>query len=415
MPFRTLDGIDLAGKRVLVRADLNVPMHDGEISDTTRLERLVPTLHELMDGGAKVIVCSHFERPKGKRVPSMSLRPVADALGVVLARPVAFTGDCIGPEAEAAVAGLAAGDVLVLENTRFHAGEEANDPEMAKQLAGLADIYVNDAFSAAHRAHASTEGVARLLPSYAGRLMQQELEALDSALGNPVRPVCAVVGGSKVSTKLELLGNLVGKVDMLVIGGAMANTFLAAQGAEVGRSLQEAEMHDTARDILQRASAAGCEIVLPTDAVVAREFKAHAATEIVSARAIPAGRDDARCGAGLGAGVVRAAAGAEDGRVERPARRLRDAALRPRHQRAGACRRRRHRRWHAPQRGRWRRHRVRTQGRRRGRADDLRQQCRRGILGVAGGQDAAGRGGAERLRGLFRARHVVAASGGNDG
>ncbi len=288
MPFRTLDGVDLAGKRVLVRADLNVPMHGGEISDTTRLERLVPTLNELMDGGAKVIVCSHFERPKGKRVPSMSLRPVADALGVVLARPVAFAGDCIGPEAEAAVAALAAGDVLVLENTRFHAGEEANDPEMARQLAALADLYVNDAFSAAHRAHASTEGVARLLPSYAGRLMQQELEALDAALGNPVRPVCAVVGGSKVSTKLELLGNLVGKVDMLVIGGAMANTFLAAQGAEIGRSLQEADMHDTARDILQRASAAGCEIVLPTDAVVAREFKPHAATEIVSARAIPA-------------------------------------------------------------------------------------------------------------------------------
>lgn len=288
MPFRTLDGVDLAGKRVLVRADLNVPMHDGEISDTTRLERLVPTLHELMDVGAKVIVCSHFERPKGKRVPSMSLRPVADALGVVLARPVAFAGDCIGPEAEAAVAALSTGEVLVLENTRFHAGEEANDPVMARQLAGLADIYVNDAFSAAHRAHASTEGVARLLPSYAGRLMQQELEALDAALGNPIRPVCAVVGGSKVSTKLELLGNLVGKVDVLVIGGAMANTFLAAQGAEVGRSLQEANMHETAREILKRASAAGCEIVLPTDAVVAREFKAHAATEIVSARAIPA-------------------------------------------------------------------------------------------------------------------------------
>ncbi|MGI4796193.1 MAG: phosphoglycerate kinase [Janthinobacterium lividum] len=288
MPFRTLDGVELAGKRVLVRADLNVPMHDGEISDTTRLERLVPTLHELMDGGAKVIVCSHFERPKGKRVPSMSLRPVADALGVVLARPVAFAGDCVGAEAEAAVAALSAGDVLVLENTRFHAGEEANDPAMARELAGLADMYVNDAFSAAHRAHASTEGVARLLPSYAGRLMQQELEALDAALGHPVRPVCAVVGGSKVSTKLELLGNLVGKVDMLVIGGAMANTFLAAQGAEVGRSLQEADMHETAREIMQRASAAGCEIVLPTDAVVAREFKAHAATEVVSARAIPA-------------------------------------------------------------------------------------------------------------------------------
>ena len=288
MAFRTLDGVDLAGKRVLLRADLNVPMHEGKISDTTRLERLVPTIHELMDGGAKVIVCSHFERPNGQRVPSMSLRPIADALGVVLARPVAFADDCIGPDAEQAVAKLPAGDVLVLENTRFHAGEEANDPAMAKQLASLADLYVNDAFSAAHRAHASTEGVARLLPSYAGRLMQQELEALDAALGNPVRPVCAVVGGSKVSTKLELLGNLVGKVDVLVIGGAMANTFLAAQGAEVGRSLQEVEMHGTARDILERAKTAGCEIVLPTDAVVAREFKAHAATEIVSARAIPA-------------------------------------------------------------------------------------------------------------------------------
>ncbi len=288
MAFRTLDGLDLTGKRVLLRADLNVPMHGGAISDTTRLERLVPTIHELLDGGAKVIICSHFERPKGQRVPSMSLRPIADALGVVLARPVAFAEDCIGPQAEQAVARLAAGDVLVLENTRFHPGEEKNDPAMAQQLAALADIYVNDAFSAAHRAHASTEGVARLLPSYAGRLMQQELEALDAALGNPQRPVCAVVGGSKVSTKLELLGNLVGKVDMLVIGGAMANTFLAAQGAEVGRSLQESDMHETARAILKRASAAGCDIVLPTDAIVAREFKPHAATETVPARSIPA-------------------------------------------------------------------------------------------------------------------------------
>ncbi|MDT7953142.1 MAG: phosphoglycerate kinase [Acetobacteraceae bacterium] len=288
MSFRTLDGLDVKGKRVLLRADLNVPMHDGVISDTTRLERLVPTMHELMDGGARVIIVSHFERPKGKRVPSMSLRPVADALGVVLARPVAFAEDCVGPEAEEAVARLGAGAVLVLENTRFHAGEESNDPDMARQLAALADLYVNDAFSAAHRAHASTEGVARLLPAYAGRLMQQELEALDSALGNPVRPVCAVVGGSKVSTKLELLGNLVGKVDMLVIGGAMANTFLAAQGADVGRSLQERNMHETVRDILQRAATAGCDIVLPSDAVVARELKPNVATETVSARAIPA-------------------------------------------------------------------------------------------------------------------------------
>ena len=287
MAFRTLDGVDLKGKRVLLRADLNVPMHDGAISDTTRLERLVPTIHELMDAGAKVIVCSHFERPKGQRVPSMSLRPIADALGVVLAQPVAFADDCVGPVAAQAVARLAEGDVLVLENTRFHAGEETNDPEMARGLADLADVYVNDAFSAAHRAHASTEGVARLRPAYAGRLMQQELEALDAALGHPLRPVCAVVGGSKVSTKLQLLGNLVGKVDVLVIGGAMANTFLAAQGAEVGRSLQEANMHETALEILQRASVVGCEIVLPSDAVIAREFKAHATSALVSAHAIP--------------------------------------------------------------------------------------------------------------------------------
>ncbi|MDP9095475.1 MAG: phosphoglycerate kinase, partial [Pseudomonadota bacterium] len=211
------------------------------------------------------------------------------ALADVLGRAVAFAEDCIGPEAEAAIAKLADGDVLVLENTRFHPGEETNDPAMAQALAALADVYVNDAFSAAHRAHASTEGVARLLPAYAGLLMQQELEALDRALGNPQRPVCAVVGGSKVSTKLELLGNLVRRVDVLVIGGAMANTFLAAQGAEIGRSLQEAEMHQTARDILAEANRAGCDIVLPIDAVVAREFKPHADTEIVSAHAIPAG------------------------------------------------------------------------------------------------------------------------------
>ena len=288
MPFRTLDGVDLRGKRVLLRADLNVPVHNGAISDKTRLERLTPTIRDLADGGAKVIVCSHFERPKGKRVPEMSLRPVAAALGEALGRPVAFAGNCIGPEAEAAVAGLQAGQILVLENTRFHPGEETNDPAMAQQLAALADLYVNDAFSAAHRAHASTEGVARLLPAYAGRLMQQELEALDAALGNPVRPVCAVIGGSKVSTKLELLGNLVGKMDVLVIGGAMANTFLAAQGAQVGRSLQEADMHGTARDILHEAGRSGCEIVLPVDAVTATEFKPNPPTRIVPSDRIPA-------------------------------------------------------------------------------------------------------------------------------
>ncbi len=286
--FRTLDGVDVSGKRVLVRADLNVPVRDGRITDLTRIERLAPTIAELAGKGARVIVCSHFERPKGKRVPEMSLAPMAVALGQVLKMPVAFADDCIGPAAETAVAKLAPGHVLVLENTRFHPGEEKNDPVMAKGLAALADIFVNDAFSAAHRAHASTEGVARLLPSYAGRLMQAELEALDKALGNPAHPVMAIVAGSKVSTKLDLLGNLVGKVDILVIGGAMANTFLSAQGIAMGKSLQEAEMHQTALDILARAKLAGCEVVLPVDGVVAREFRADPPIEIVSANAIPA-------------------------------------------------------------------------------------------------------------------------------
>ena len=287
--FHTLDGVQVAGRRVLLRADLNVPVRDERISDLTRIERLSPTIRELADAGARVVVCSHFDRPKGKRVEAMSLAPMAQALGDALGRPVAFASDCIGPEAQAAVAAMADGDVLVLENTRFHAGEEANDPAFARGLAALADLYVNDAFSTAHRAHASTEGVAHLLPSYAGRLMQAELEALEGALGNPARPVCAIVGGSKVSTKLELLGNLSRRVDVLVIGGAMANTFLAAQGVDVGKSLQEAEMHATARDIMAEANRAGCEIVLPTDAVVAWEFRANPPTETVSVRAIPSG------------------------------------------------------------------------------------------------------------------------------
>jgi len=287
--FRTLDGVQVAGRRVLLRADLNVPVRDGRISDLTRIERLSPTIRELADAGARVVVCSHFDRPKGKRVEAMSLAPMAQALGGALGRPVAFAMDCIGPEAQAAVAAMADGDVLVLENTRFHAGEEANDPAFARGLAALADLYVNDAFSTAHRAHASTEGVAHLLPSYAGRLMQAELEALEGALGNPARPVCAIVGGSKVSTKLELLGNLSRRVDVLVIGGAMANTFLAAQGVDVGKSLQEADMHATARDIMAEANRAGCEIVLPTDAVVAWEFRANPPTETVSVQAIPSG------------------------------------------------------------------------------------------------------------------------------
>ena len=288
MAFKTLDNLDVAGKTVLMRADLNVPMHDGKISDLTRIERLSPTIRELSGKGAKVVVCSHFDRPKGKRVPGMSLAPMAVALGQVLGRQVRFAEDCIGIPAEQAVERMADGDVLVLENTRFHASEEKNDPTFAAALAGLADIFVNDAFSAAHRAHASTEGVAHILPSYAGRLMQAELEALDAALGNPVRPVAAVVGGSKVSTKLELLGNLVGRVDILLIGGAMANTFLAAQGISVGKSLQEAEMHDMARTILAQAKTAGCEVMLPTDGVVAAEFRPNPPTQIVAIDSVPA-------------------------------------------------------------------------------------------------------------------------------
>jgi len=288
MAFRTLDGVAVRGKRVLLRADLNVPVRDGKISDLTRIERLSPTIRELAGNGAKVIVCSHFDRPKGKRVPEMSLGPVAVALGQVLGSKVRFAEDCVGLPAQQAVERMRDGDVIVLENTRYYDGEEENDPKFSAELASLADIYVNDAFSSAHRAHASTEGVAHLLPSYAGRLMQAELEALDAALGNPVRPVMAIVGGSKVSTKLELLGNLVGKVQVLVIGGAMANTFLAAQGVAVGKSLQEAEMHDTARRILEQAKAAGCQVVLPVDAVVSAEFKPNPPTQTVPVGKVPA-------------------------------------------------------------------------------------------------------------------------------
>jgi phosphoglycerate kinase len=287
--FRTLDGVEVRGKRVLLRADLNLPVQEGRITDMTRIERLVPTIRELAGKGARVVVCSHFDRPKGKVVPAMSLRPMAEALSRSLKREVAFAPDCIGPEAEAAASALKDGEVLLLENTRFHPGEEANDPAMAAALARLAEIYVNDAFSAAHRAHASTEGVARLLPAYAGRLMEAELKALDAALGRPARPLVAIVGGAKVSTKLDLLGNLARKVDVLVIGGAMANTFLAAQGKSVGASLQEAAMHDTARGILAAARDAGCEVLLPLDLVVAERFEAQAPHRTVDAEAVPEG------------------------------------------------------------------------------------------------------------------------------
>src|SRR6201996_4578048 len=281
MAFRTLDDLDVKSKRVLVRADLNVPMADGKVTDTLRIVRQAPTIRELAEKGARVVVLSHFDRPKGKVVPSMSLKPLAEPLAQEIGRKVAFADDCIGPVAQAAVATLKDGDVLLLENTRFHAGEEKNDPGMANELAALGDIFVNDAFSAAHRAHASTEGVARLLPNAAGRSMQAELTHLEKALGNPERPLMAVVGGAKVSTKIELLENLVKRVQTLVIGGAMANTFLAAQGVAVGKSLYEADHLETARRVLRMAGESGAAILLPVDVVVAKEFKKGAAHRTV--------------------------------------------------------------------------------------------------------------------------------------
>jgi phosphoglycerate kinase len=275
--YRTLEDIDVKGKRVLVRADLNVPMKDGVVTDALRIERQAPTIRELAQKGARVIVLSHFDRPKGKIVPSMSLKPLVSALAKAVGRPVAFADDWVGERAEHAVAALKNGDVLLLENMRFDAGEEKNDSDFARAIAKLGDIFVNDAFSAAHRAHATTEGLARLLPAAAGRAMEAELHHLHAALDRPTRPLIAVVGGAKVSTKIALLGNLVKRVDVLVIGGAMANTFLAAQGIEVGKSLYERDQLETAREILKKAEDAGAAILLPLDAVVAKEFKANAA------------------------------------------------------------------------------------------------------------------------------------------
>ncbi|UWQ09013.1 phosphoglycerate kinase [Aliiroseovarius crassostreae] len=288
MAWKTLDEMELAGKVVLTRVDINVPVKDGEVTDDTRIQRILPTIRDILAAGGRPVLLAHFGRPKGERVPDMSLSVVRPALEAALGRPVKFAEDCIGGPAKQAVAALEEGDVLLLENTRYHAAETKNDPAFAAGLAALGDIYCNDAFSAAHRAHGSTEGVARLLPSCAGRLMQAELSALEAALGQPERPVVAVVGGAKVSTKLDLLGNLVSKVDHLVIGGGMANTFLAAQGIDVGKSLAEHDMADTAREILAKADTVGCEVILPSDVVVAREFAAGAASETVPADACPA-------------------------------------------------------------------------------------------------------------------------------
>jgi phosphoglycerate kinase len=286
--WKTLDDVALAGKTVLVRVDINVPMEAGRVTDATRIEKIAPTVEDIIARGGKVVLLAHFDRPKGKVVPEMSLLHVVPALEASLGRKVVFGADCVGDVAKAAIAAAAPGDVVLLENTRFHPGEEKNDPALAQGMAALGDVFVNDAFSAAHRAHASTAALAHLLPAAAGRLMEAELRALEAALGNPVRPVVAVVGGAKVSTKLDLLGNLVTKVDHLVIGGGMANTFLVAQGVEVGKSLAERDMADTAREILAKAQAAGCTIHLPVDIVVAREFKAGAANETLPVAQCPA-------------------------------------------------------------------------------------------------------------------------------
>jgi phosphoglycerate kinase len=286
--FKTLDDLnDISGKRVLVRVDLNVPVADGKVTDATRIERVAPTILELSNKGAKVILLAHFGRPKGEPVADMSLSLIVPAVQDVLGRPVQFGADCIGDAAAEAVGKLANGEILLLENTRFHKGEEKNEPAFVEALAKNGDIYVNDAFSAAHRAHASTEGLAHHLPSYAGRTMQAELEALEKGLGKPSRPVVAIVGGAKVSSKIDLLMNLVKKVDALVIGGGMANTFIAARGTNVGKSLCEHDLAATAKQIMIEAASSGCAIVLPEDGVVAREFKANAANETVDINAIP--------------------------------------------------------------------------------------------------------------------------------
>jgi phosphoglycerate kinase len=285
--LKTTVDVDVTGKRVLVRADLNVPAKNGQVTDATRLERVVPGLLDLSRRGAKVVVISHFGRPKGGPDPEFSLKPVAEALGKLLGTPVAFVSDCVGPGAAATVSAMKNGDIAVLENLRFHKGEEKNDSAFAGELAKLGDLFVGDAFSCAHRAHASTEGLTHHLPSYAGPLLMEEINALRTALEKPERPTVAVVGGAKVSTKIPVLKNLVAKVDKLIIGGGMANTFLQAHGVNVGKSLSEPEFHETARNIMHEAKAKGCAIVLPSDAVIAREFKSGTAHAVVPTLAVP--------------------------------------------------------------------------------------------------------------------------------
>lgn len=286
--FKTIDDLDLDDKVVLVRVDMNVPIEDGKVTDSTRIEKIVPTVKDIQAKGGKPVLLAHFGRPKGQKTAEDSLRLILPALSAALGQEVLFSEETVGGPAKRAVAALKKGDVLLLENTRFDAGEEANDATFAASLAALGQVYVNDAFSASHRAHASTEGLARLLPAAAGRLMEAELKALDAALGEPQRPLAAVVGGAKVSTKLELLSNLVEKVDHLIIGGGMANTFLVAQGIEVGKSLAERDMAETALAILEKAKTTGCTIHLPVDVVVAQQFAANAPSSVVAAAECPA-------------------------------------------------------------------------------------------------------------------------------
>ena len=395
--FRTLDDAgSLQGKRVLLRVDLNVPMEGERVTDATRIERIVPTIREIADGGGRVVLLAHFGRPKGKPVVADSLKQVVSALSQHLGRPVAFAEDCIGETASSAVSALKDGDVLLLENTRFHTGEEKNEAGFVAALAANGDVFVNEAFSAAHRAHASTEGLAHVLPAYAGRLMQAELDALTKGLESPTRPVIALVGGAKVSSKIDLLQNLVAKVDMLVIGGGMANTFLHAQGKAVGKSLCEKDLAETALRILDAAAAAKCRIILPVDAVVATEFKANAAHETVGVDAV------SETGMILDAGPASVAEidaaideGCDPG-LERPSRRLRTDALRRRDGGGGAPRGRAYQGRQARLSGGRRRHGGRPQPCRRRRRFLLRIHRRWCVPRMAGRQGPARRRGPAR-------------------
>ena len=335
--LRTLDDLEVAGRTVLVRLDLNVPMQDGKVTDATRIERSVPTVKELLDKGAKVAILSHFGRPKGKREPSMSLAPLCEPLGAALGRKVAFAEDCIGAPARRAVDALRPGDAVLLENLRFHPGEEKNDPAFADQLAALGDAYVDDAFAAAHRAHASITGLAERLPAAAGRLMQAEIEALTRALDEPERPLAALVGGAKVSTKLEVLGNLIERVDLLVLGGGMANTFLFAKGTPVGRSLCEKDMADTARAIMAKAESGGCQLLLPIDGRVARRFEAARRPRWCRSSWCPKTRMILDVGPGTVQLIEAQLAKCRHRGLERAARRVRDPAVRCGHDRGGAA------------------------------------------------------------------------------